>query len=161
MAALSSLIVGLVGAGVSFYGAAQQSAAAQSAADYNAKLLRMQAEHETEVGAENARRKTRENARVFAQQRQALAANGLTPTSGTPLAIMGETAMILQRDILDMGYESTNRARQALAKASMTQWEGATQSGALLTAGAGGLLTGISSSVTGYLGTRRTQPPTP
>jgi len=145
MLPLITLAISSIATGVGTYMSAQgQRAAAKTAEDtakYNAQLQRQQATQEMAVGAENARRKARENARLLGRQRALVAQSGLA-MEGTPLAILGETATLLQRDIMDMGYQAQLRARSLQASASMGLWEGRNQSRALkteaLTTGLGG-----------------------
>ncbi len=148
---LASLAVGVAGTAVAVHGQQQQAKAAEYTAEYNAELARQQAGHETEVAAENARRKTRENARIIGLQREAIAASGLAP-AGTPLAILGDTVMTLERDVLDIGYAAASRARQLYSGAEMALWEGKTQADALRTASIGTALSGLASAGTGFLG---------
>jgi hypothetical protein len=118
-----------VAAGASIFGTAlqikgqgDQARAAKLTADYNSQLAKQQVAHESEVVAENARRKARENAQIIGLQREAIAASGMAP-SGTPLAVLGETVMMLERDIMDMGFEAALRARKLHSEAAMGQWE--------------------------------------
>ena len=119
---------------------------------YNAKLQRDQAMQTNLANAENSRRKTRENARVLGAQRAALAQSGLS-MEGTPLAVLGETAMTLQRDILDMGYNAATevRALQAGANLSLSEgkralYEGKSQASALRTSAVATGFNGVSSA---------------
>lgn len=139
----------LIGTGVSVYGQRQAATAADQTAKYNAKLQNQQATQTGLVAAENARRKTRENARIIGAQRAAIGASGLS-MEGTPLAVLGETAMMLQRDILDIGFDSANQSRQLQAAARMSIYEGKTQSSALKTNAVATGLSGVSSAASGY-----------
>ena len=153
----------IAGAATSFIGARQQAQAAEQQANYNAQLARQQAEHESLVAAENARRKTRENARIIGSTKAAIAASGMAMT-GTPLAILGETVMRLERDVLDLGFEAATRARALHSQAAMSEWEGRTTAGAYRTAGWANLAQGISSAAASYgqaQGLFAPKPPTP
>ena len=145
-----STAVSLVGTGVAVYGQLQQAQAAEYTAEYNADVARQQAVHETEVSNENARRKNRENAQIIGLQREAMSASGLAP-AGTPLAILGESVMTLQRDILDIGYEAASRASQLRSGAEMALWEGKTTAGSLRTGAIASAITGAASATTGFL----------
>lgn len=147
---ISTAVVSLVGTGIAVKGQMDQAQAAEYTAEYNADVARQQALHETEVANENARRKTRENARIIGLQREAIAASGLAP-SGTPLAILGETVTTLERDLLDMGYEAQARANQLRSTAEMALWEGNATASALRTAAIGTAISGIASATGGYL----------
>jgi hypothetical protein len=149
--AIIGVVTAVAGTAVSVYGQQQQAQAAEDTAEYNSKLALQQAAHETEVATENARRKARENARVIGLQRQAISANGLA-MSGTPLAILGDSVMTLERDILDMGYEAAARAAQLRGTAAMELWEGSATASALRTASVGTAISGISKAGESFLG---------
>lgn len=104
--------------------------AAEDTGKYNAQVQRNEASRQTDVAAENARRKERENAGIIGRQRAALAESGMS-MEGTPLAILGETSTLLSRDILDIGYEAANKTRSLQSAASMSLWEGNTQGSAM------------------------------
>jgi hypothetical protein len=142
-------ITAIVGTGVSIYGQRQAASAAEATGKYNAKLQRDQAVQTNLANAENARRKTRDNARVLGAQRAALAQSGLS-MEGTPLAVLGETAMTLQRDILDMGYDAATKARALQAGANLSLYEGKSQASALRTSSVATGLSGVSSAAMGY-----------
>jgi hypothetical protein len=154
---MSMAIIGITSAGLAIAGTAmavygQQQAAkgAEYTAEYNAKLATQQAGHETEVSAENARRKTRENAQIIGLQRDAIAASGLAPT-GTPLAILGDSVTTLQRDIMDMGYEAAARANQLHSAAAMSLTEGRNTATGLRTQSYATGLQGVASATSGFL----------
>lgn len=147
--AVSTIATG-VGTYMSVQGQRNAAAAAEGTAKYNAEVQRNQAMRENEAVAENARRKQRENTRIIGRQRAIIAQSGLA-MEGTPLAILGETASMLQRDILDMGYDAANRTRQLEASANMGLWEGKNQSAALKTQAITTGLAGVSSMSTGYM----------
>lgn len=147
--AAAAAVVSMIGTGVAVYGQQQQAKAVDSTAKYNAKLMRQQAEQETQVTVENARRKTRENARIIGMQRAALAQSGLA-MEGTPLAILGETATTLQRDILDMGYDAASRARALQEGARRSLIEGGQQSSALRFSSLATGISGVTGAAAGY-----------
>lgn len=141
--------IAIAGTAVSIYGQKQSADAAKATAKYNADMQRSQALQETAVAAENARRKTRESARVIGEQRAALAQSGLA-MEGTPLAILGESATTLQRDVLDIGYEASNKARSLIAGADMSLWTGKQQAKAANIEMVGTGLKGIGGAISGY-----------
>ena len=149
-AAVISATAAVAGTAIAVQGQRHAATAAKHTADYNARIQRDQAAQEMEVTKENARRKQRENARIIGQQRAMLAQSGFA-MEGTPLAILGETAMTLQRDIMDMGYDAATRARALQAGANMSIWEGKQQSTALKTQATATAISGVSSAATGYL----------
>jgi hypothetical protein len=147
--AISAVATG-VGTYVSVQGQRQAAKAADQTAQYNAQVQRTQAAQEMEVAKENARRKARENARLLGRQRALVAQSGLV-MEGTPLAILGESATILQRDIMDMGYEAQMRSRSLQAGASMSLWEGKQQSSAMKTQALTTGIEGAGKIASGYL----------
>lgn len=144
-----SAVAAIAGTGVAVYGQRQAASAAEATAKYNAELQRGQARQEMEAAGENARRKTRENARILGMQRAALAQSGLS-MEGTPLAVLGESAMTLHRDILDIGFDAANKARSLQAGAAMSLYTGRQQASAIRTNATASGLSGLSSAATGY-----------
>ena len=149
-AATVSAVATGIGTYLSVQGQRSAADAAEKTAQYNAQVQRTQAAQEMEVAKENARRKARENARLLGRQRALVAQSGLV-MEGTPLAILGESATILQRDIMDMGYEAQMRSRSLQAGASMSLWEGKQQSSAMKTQALTTGIQGASSIASGYL----------
>jgi hypothetical protein len=150
MAAITSAVIAGAGVAMSFYGQRQQAKAAESTANYNASIQRDQATRENQVSAENLRRKTRENNRLLAQVRASTAAKGLS-NQGTPLAVLGETAFQLEREINDLSYEAATRYQSLAQGARMTTWEGQQTASAIRTSATAGLIKGAASTTTGYL----------
>lgn len=154
-------IISLIGAGVSYYGERQRAKAAEKTAEYNANLSRSQAKGDVVVMEENMRRKADENSRFMASQRAQLAKAGLS-VAGTPLAVLGETESLLDRDIADMSVASAGRTRSLHAQADMGLFEGYSQAAGMRTAAFGQL---VSSTVragteygqaSGFLASRKT-----
>ncbi len=145
-----STVVSLAGTAVSVQGQQNAAKAAENSARYNSELQRQQADQENKVVAENARRKARENNRELARIRAANAASGLT-MEGTPLAVLGETAAMLDRDIQDMSFEASNRYRALIQGAQMDIWQGENEAAALRTQSYATALQGVSSATSGYL----------
>lgn len=146
--AIATTAVALVGTGVAVYGQVQAANAAEDAAEYNAEIKRNQARQESLAAEENARRKARENARFIAGQRAAIAKNGLS-LEGTPLAVLGESAMMLERDIMDLSWDASNRSQALLHGAGMELWEGDSAAASLRTRAVASGLSGVSSAMTG------------
>lgn len=151
---LLGLAISAITTGIGTYMTVQGQNAAADAADttakYNAKIQTDQAVQENAVAAENARRKARENSRIIGKQRAIIAQSGLA-MEGTPLATLGETASMLQRDILDMGYDASSRVRSLQASANMGLWQGRQQSAALRSEALTSGLSGVAGMTTGYL----------
>lgn len=143
MAAITSAVIAGAGVAMSFMAQRQQASAAKATAKYNADIQRRQATQENLVAAENIRRKTRDNNRMLAEVRASTAGRGLAMT-GTPLAILGETAMMLEREIMDANYQAATRYQSLAQGAKMTMWEGNQQASALKTQAWGGLVKGAA-----------------
>lgn len=143
MAAITSAVISGAGVAMSFLAQRQQAAAAKATANYNAEIQRRQATQENMVSAENIRRKTRDNNRMLAEVRASTAGRGLA-MQGTPLAVLGETAMMLEREIMDANYQASTRYQTLAQGARMTLWEGNQQASALKTQAIGGLVKGVA-----------------
>jgi hypothetical protein len=135
----------VIGTAVSVKGQLDAANAAEQTGKYNAKIQRDESVRQTNVAAENARRKERENAGIIGRQRAALAESGMS-MEGTPLAILGETSTLLSRDILDIGYDAANKTRSLQASANMSIWEGNTQASAMRTQAVATGFKGIASA---------------
>jgi|GEM_PF-2951040 len=148
----------VAGTGVAVYGQQQAAKAAEATGEYNADLAKEEARRVNAVAAENARRKQRENSRILGAQRAAIAQSGFA-MEGSPLAVLGESAMTLQRDILDIGYDAANKSRNLQAQAGMSLWEGGTQAGALRTTSLATGAQGLTSAGMGFLQAKGLTPP--
>lgn len=146
----TSLAASAAGTGVAVYGQRQQAKAAEATAKYNAQIQSNQALHERQVASENARRATAEMRRQLATVRAATAGRGLAMT-GTPLAILGDTATRLELEVLDLTSQADSRARALISRADMSLWEGRRQAGALRTSSIGSGFAGVASATSDYL----------
>jgi hypothetical protein len=146
---ISSAVLTIAGTAVTVSGQLTAAKNAEYLAEHNAKVDQMAAANEMNVAGENARRKTRENARIIGLQKAALAQSGLAPT-GTPLAVLGETVLTLQRDVLDIGYEAAARATALQSSAEMALYEGKVTAGALRTQALASGISGVASAASGY-----------
>lgn len=162
--ALGSLAAQTVGAGVSFFGQRQQAKAAETAANYNAKIARDQSRYESQVSQENALRAQDYGRQVIGAQRAALASSGISGAAGTPLVRLGDTAASIQQEIFDIGQAAALRQRQLIAGADMGTWEARQTASALRTAApmqlAGSLFNAGTSflDATGYLAPPKAKP---
>ena len=152
-----SLVATGVGTYMSVQGQRNAAIGAEKSAKYNAKIQRDQGMRENEAAAENVRRKTRENQRILGRQRAAIAQSGLA-MEGTPLAMLGETSSLLQRDILDMGYDAQNRVTSLQSSAAMGLWAGKNQANALRTDALTTGLAGVATVSSGLLNATGWQP---
>lgn len=143
------LALGLLATGVSAYGAIQQGRAAQSAANYNARVAEMNAkiadkaaQDELERGARDEQRKRIEVAAIAGQQKAGMAAAGLDITYGTPLEMLVDTAYAGEMDALTIrtnanraAYNREVQATNLRAQGQMYEFEGkSARSGSMLSA---------------------------
>lgn len=115
----------LAGAGASIIGGVQSNNVAQynsKVAENNAQAERQRASYEANLQRENVRR-------VIGAQRAAGASSGLDITSGTPVAVLGDTAKAGEMDVLarlyagesaGVAYENDARRMRAEGKAAKT-----------------------------------------
>lgn len=139
-------------AGAATSAVAQRNAAtaANDTAQYNANQARQQAGQEDDVATENARRSQNSADRILAQQQASLAAGGLS-LEGSPLAVLGQTATTLQRDILDIGFDAQNKENALLSGANLSVFEGEQQANALDTQSWATIIGGLGSASSGYI----------
>lgn len=150
MAAITAAVIGVAGLAMSFYGQQKQAKAAESTAKYNASIQRDQATRENAVSAENLRRKTRENNQRLAEVRASTASKGLA-MAGSPLAVLGESAFMLEREINDLSFEASTRYQSVAQGAKMTLWEGKQTASAIRTQATASLVGGAAKVTSGYL----------
>lgn len=91
-------IASLIGTGVSAYGQVQQGKAAAAAAEYEQKQNTILAEDALKRGAQEKDAVRRRTAALEGRQRAVLAASNLDLGSGSPLAILSDTAMLGELD---------------------------------------------------------------
>jgi hypothetical protein len=151
-AAYLAIASAAVGTGVSVYSQQQQAKTQEAAAEYNAKLAENEALNIENEAAERHRRESVEKRRELAKIRASLAAQGTLTTSGTPLAILGESSANMNTRIADAFRASNMQAASARSQGAMGLWEASqARTAANLSSVATGL-SGISSGISGYYG---------
>jgi hypothetical protein len=90
--------------------AATMSEAQAGLLEAQQKNLKYQGDAVRASAAENIRRRRVEGQRLIAEQRAAYAAAGVT-SSGSPLAVLSDSAGRLELDLLDLQYDAENAAR--------------------------------------------------
>lgn len=136
----------LAGTAVSALGAVQAGKAQNEVAQYNAKVADNNATAERERAAYDAGLIKDERRRVIGSQRAAMAANGLEISSGSPVAVLGDTTGQAEMDVLARLYGGESAAAAYKNDATRMRIEGkaAKQAGKI---GAGTtLLTGVGST---------------
>lgn len=144
--AILSVVAGLAGTAVSTVGAIQAGNAQNDVAQYNAKIADNNATAERERAAYDAGLIKDERRRVIGSQRAAMAANGLEISTGSPVAVLGDTTGQSEMDVLARLYGGESAATAYGNDATRMRIEGkaAKQAG---TIGAGTtLLTGLTST---------------
>lgn len=150
--AIISTAATAVGTGVSIYGQQQAAEAQEDAADYNNKLAENEALNEELVAAENIKRARVEKRREMARLRTSLVSTGTLTTSGTPLAILGESSANLELGIADAARASAMQAASFRSQGKMGLWEaGQARRAANLNSVATGIK-GASSAASAYSG---------
>ena len=79
--------------------------------------LKFQGKAIQDSASENIRRRRVEGQQAIAQQRAAYAAAGVT-SSGSPLAVLSDSAGRMELDLLDMQYDAENQARDLTFQAA-------------------------------------------
>lgn len=138
--AISSL-VGLAGTAVSAVGQIQQGQAAQKAADFRAKNNQMLAEDALKRGAEEEEAQRRKNNALLGRQKAVMAAGNVDIGSGSPLNILGDTAMLGELDAMRIRENAKREEQALLADAQVAKMEGDSASNAA-TMGAFGTILG-------------------
>jgi hypothetical protein len=144
--AILSAVAGIAGTAVSAIGAVQAGNAQNEVAQYNAKIADNNATAERERAAYDAGLIKDERRRVIGSQRAAMAANGLEISTGSPVAVLGDTTGQSEMDVLARLYGGESAATAYGNDATRMRIEGkaAKQAGKI---GAGTtLLTGLTST---------------
>ena len=126
---IASAAVGAVGAvagaatgiagGIQSYNQQKENAKAQqNMLEYNARLERREAEAEEAEANEAARRQRAENERLKAAQRAAYGKSGAAIASGSPLAVLGDTAANLELGVQDIHRNGANAYNRRMAQSN-------------------------------------------
>lgn len=150
-AAVTAAVSTVAAAGLSFYGQQQQAAAAERMANYNyavqkqqmemqAQMQRVAAEQQYAAGMQNAtvmqneamrveqeareraRRMRSENDRLLGEQRARFGKAGVT-SEGTPLAVMAESAGLMELAVSDELYKADMERSALYRKADVEKWQ--------------------------------------
>lgn len=116
----------VAGAGASIIGGVQ----AGNVAEHNAKVAENNAQAERERAGYEANLQRENVRRVIGSQRAAGAASGLDITSGTPVAVLGDTAKAGEMDVLARLYSGEAAATANLNDAARFRAEGSAARGA-------------------------------
>ena len=134
----------VAGFGLSAVGAARQGQAAQQQANFQAAILRQQAESDRQKAAAEEEDFRRAQSRDFATRRAGLGASGVVPAAGSPLLVsedfVGESELQALRIRAGGEVTATRLEQQAVLqrfKGRAARSAGVTRGGALLLSGAG------------------------
>lgn len=94
------------------------------AAAQNSQALRNEAEAQLAQSRENIKRRRDEAQRLAASQRGTYAASGVLDTTGTPLAVLAETAWNAEMDAQDQQYVTSIERQKKLFEADLTEAAG-------------------------------------
>jgi hypothetical protein len=144
----------IAGTAVSALGQIQAGKAQESAAEYNAQVAKNNASAEMERAGYDAGLIKDEARRTRAAQRAAFAANGLEGSTGSPVAVLGDTSGQAEMDILARLYGGKSQATAYgnEARAQIAQGKAAKQASMI---GAGTtLLTGFGNMASKSFGRR-------
>lgn len=132
------------GAVVSAVGAIQQGRAAQRTGDFQAAILRQQADRERLQAESDEKDFRRKQSRILAARRAALGASGVEPAEGSPLLVSEDFAGEVELQALRIRSGGEVRATRAEQQAVLQRFQGraarragVTRGGALLLSGAG------------------------
>ncbi|MEI6278300.1 MAG: hypothetical protein WCQ16_02810 [Verrucomicrobiae bacterium] len=107
----------------------RQADASRQAAEFNAQMqernattMRAYADNAESQGREQAQRLRAEKLRILGDQQSGYAAAGVT-TEGSPLAVLAETDGMLELQIQDSWYQSTQASKKQRGEADMMDWQ--------------------------------------
>jgi hypothetical protein len=117
----------------------QQGKAAAAVSEYNAKLLEAEGKNKEAEFMQGATRERMNQDRHLSAIRTRLATSGVQSTTGTPLAIFGDTASAFQLGVSDAARSTNMQLAMLRQKQAMLRYEGrqAQQAGFLSALGTG------------------------
>lgn len=149
-AAIITAVAAAAGAGVSAYSADQAGDRAKEAADVNEKNAKAQAHVALQNGAIEAADKKEKARRIAATQAEAASAAGLRIDSGTPLALLTETAGLGEYDAQVVRNNAQKQAYGYLAQGGVYRMQGEAAASAGKLNAAGTFLGGVASAAGSY-----------
>ena len=126
VAATAAIVGGVVGgvAATEQHNQARANAEMQAQqAEYNRRMEEREASRQERENLENVRRQREESEYLKAQQRALLGKSGAAMTSGSPLAVLGQTAMDEELKVQDMHYAGYQQAQNHREAAKMYQYQ--------------------------------------
>ncbi|BCS54785.1 hypothetical protein [Geobacter sp. SVR] len=140
----------VAGAGVSAYSMYASGENQKEAADYNAEMSKLKAQDALQRGAIEASAKREKAKRVAGAQAESMAMSGVAIDTGTPLALLTETAGLGELDALRSVNNATREAWGYKAQSSLDEYQGRSAASAGLLNAGGTFLGGASNAYFGY-----------
>lgn len=109
--------------GIAMYGQHQQAKTAVAAAKYNNQLAETEATNLANESREAQTRERQRNRQQMANLRLSLSQQGTDSSSGTPLAIIGESQQNFSLNIADAARRTDIQTTSLRAKGQMGLWE--------------------------------------
>jgi uncharacterized protein HemX len=150
--AIASIASAVIGTGTTLYAQQQQQETTDRLAAHNNQLAQNEARNRELESQEAIRRERRRKRAHMARVRNQLAAGGTLTTTGTPLAILGETSARIELGIADAYRRSNMEAASLRAQGQMGLWEADQAATGTKLAMAGTAIKGASSAVSAYSG---------
>lgn len=148
--AIASIATAAIGTGTTLYAQNQAQKTTDRLAAHNNKLAENEARNRELESQEAISRERRRKRAQMARVRNQLAAGGTLTTSGTPLAILGETSSRIELGIADAYRRSNMDAASLRARGQMGLWEADQAATGTNLAMAGTALKGLSSAASAY-----------
>ena len=118
-------IIGLVGDVRNHRQARANAEAEQARNEYNARIAEREAARVEKQNEENVRRQREAYKYLHADQRALLGKSGAAMESGSPLAVLGQTAADEELKIQSLAYKGYNDATQLREQAKMSRYQAA------------------------------------
>lgn len=142
-AAAIGSIVSLVGTGVAAYGQYQAGQAQAAAATYRSKQERMLAEDALRRGAAAEEAQRRKQAALAGRQKAVMAASNVDLGSGSPLDIIGDTAVLGELDAQTIRSNAKRESAYHTANADLSALEASSAKSAATIGAFSSVLTGV------------------
>lgn len=152
--AIAGLAISAIGTGVAYDQQRQAGKANAQIAENNAKLAADDARNEMALGDRETQHQAWRTRALEGQQRAAIAAQGIDASIGTPLDILGETAMFGEIDQQAIRLNTARRAWGFNAQAQNTRNQSGVDRYNTRQQGYGTILGGLSSGASGYAAIR-------
>lgn len=113
------------GTAISAYGAYQQGKAQKQLYEYNAQIAEQNSKLAQDKAAYDKEQLRRRYRKIAGSQRVAFAKGGVDSSTGTPLYVQEELAMLTEEDILMTQYNADLKSRGFQVEATQARYQGA------------------------------------